>query len=327
VDAGRAATADITADTHPHTTTFTPPPPHHHITTEDRIRVARRTDPERTSVTEIPEHLLKRSRERRSALGLGGDDAGGDAGADTPAASAPAKVESTAPAAPTAPAGRTPAPAPAAPPPPKPDIPVVAAYKRRKKIPFWAMAALSIMPIWALMYARAVTEQPEEAAGPLGMGAEVYSGCAGCHGPTGGGGAGYAFTGGEVLQTFPHIEDQLRYVYFGTAEYNLAGVDVYGNPDREGGAHVAGALGVMPQQGSTVGGSLTDYEILAVVCHERYALGGADPAADFAEEFETWCSEESEIFLALEGGSTLASLSEEFDDVAPMAEPIPGSPG
>lgn len=276
-------------------------------------------------MTEIPEHLLKRSRERRSALGLG-DDAGGDSGA-APAAATPAKVESAAPAAPAAPTGRAAAPAPAAPPPPAPDIPVVAAYKRRKKIPFWAMAALSVMPVWALMYARAVTEQPEEAAGPLGLGAEVYGTCAGCHGAGGGGGAGYAFTGGAVLETFPVIEDMLRYVYFGTAGYNLAGVEVYGNPDREGGARVAGASGVMPQQGSTVGGALTDYQILAVVCHERYALGGADPTGDFAEEFETWCSEGSEIFAALQGGETLAMLADTFDGVAPMAEPIPGSPG
>ena len=278
-------------------------------------------------MTEIPEHLLKRSRERRSALGLGGDDAGSDSGDAAPASSAPAKVESAAPAAPAAPAGRAAAAAPAAPSPPKPDIPVVAAYKRRKKIPFWAMAALSIMPVWALMYARAVTEQPEEAAGPLGMGAEVYGSCAGCHGAGGGGGAGYAFTGGEVMETFPHIEDQLRYVYFGTPGYNLAGVEIYGNPDRAGGARVAGAFGVMPSQGQEAGGALTDYEILAVVCHERYALGGADPTGEFAEEFETWCSEDSEIFVALEGGSSLAMVHEEFESIMPIGDtPVPGSP-
>jgi mono/diheme cytochrome c family protein len=279
-------------------------------------------------VTEIPEHLLKRSRERRQALGLGGDDAGSDSGAAAPAAATPARTTPAAPAAPSGPVGRSAAPEPAAPPPPKPDTPVVAAYKRRRRIPFWAMAALSIMPVWALMYARAVTEQPEEVAGPLGMGAEVYGGCAGCHGASGGGGAGYPFAGGEVLATFPNIEDQLRYVYFGTAEYNLAGVEIYGNPDREGGPHVTGAFGVMPAQGQTAGGSLTDYEILAVVCHERYALGGADPSGDYAEEFETWCSEESEIFVALEGGSSLATVHEEFEDIMPVGDvPVPGSPG
>jgi mono/diheme cytochrome c family protein len=278
-------------------------------------------------VTEIPEHLLKRSRERRSALGLGGDDAGSDAGESKPATT-PATTAGAAPAAaPSGPVTRASAPEPAAPPPPKPDIPVVAAYKSRRRIPFWAMVALSILPVWAFMYARAVTQQAEEVAGPLGLGGEVYGGCASCHGGAGGGGIGYAFTGGEVLQTFPHIEDQLRFVYFGTGEYNLAGVDVYGNPDREGGARITGEQGVMPQQGEAVGGGLTDYEILAVVCHERYALGGADPAGEYAGEFEEWCSEESEIFVDLESGGLLADLHERFDDIMAIGDvPIPGSP-
>ena len=39
-----------------------------------------------------------------------------------------------------------------------------------------------------------------------------------------------------MLSTFPHIADQLRYVYYGTEGYNAEGIDVYGNPDRESGA-------------------------------------------------------------------------------------------
>ena len=59
----------------------------------------------------------------------------------------------------------------------------------------------------------------------------------------------------------------------------------------------------MPAQGATAGGDLTDAEILAVVCHERYTLGGADPTSDeYAEEFEDWCSEEAPMFAALEAG-------------------------
>jgi hypothetical protein len=53
-------------------------------------------------MTEIPEHLLKRSQERRKALGLGGGDDGGDAAPAedaTPEAEAPAAEESAAPAA------------------------------------------------------------------------------------------------------------------------------------------------------------------------------------------------------------------------------------
>jgi mono/diheme cytochrome c family protein len=279
-------------------------------------------------VTEIPEHLLKRSRERRAALGGGSDEA---SGGDSPAATTPAVTTQAeaAPAAATAPAGRAAATPPAAPPPPKPDRPVVVAAKSRRRIPFWAMAALGLMPVWAFMYARSLTDQVEAVEGPLGMGAEVYGGCASCHGGSGEGGVGYAFTGGEVLATFPHIEDQLRYVYFGTGEYNLAGVEIYGDPEREGGPHVTGARGLMPQQGSTVGGDLTDYEILSVVCHERYTLGGADPtSAEYAEEYEQWCSEESEIFAALEGGEySLQDMDQSVEDIIPIgAAPAPGSP-
>jgi hypothetical protein len=281
-------------------------------------------------VAEIPEHLLKRSQARRAAL-EGGDSGSAATEASTPAgpSTAPATTGGTAPAAPasTAPAGRGAAVAPAPPPPPKPDSPVVAAYKRRKRIPFWAMLGLSLLPVWAFMYARAVTTQAEEATGPLAAGEEVYGTCSTCHGAAGQGGIGYAFADGEVLLTFPHIEDQIRFVYFGTAQYNAAGVEIYGNPERPGGPHVTGERGVMPQQSQTIsGGALTDAEILGVVCHERYTLGGADPAADFAEEYEKWCSEESEIFADLEAGGDVLTLADRFDDVMPIGDPVEGSP-
>jgi mono/diheme cytochrome c family protein len=283
-------------------------------------------------VTEIPEHLLKRSRDRRAALGLGGD-AASEATESTAAGATPAtpavRETGAATTGPTAPAGRAPVPPAATPPAPKPDTPVVQAYKRRRKIPIWAMAALSLLPIWAFMYWRSLTQQAEAVAGPIGVGAEVFTNCASCHGPTGGGGVGYPFAGGEVLKTFPHIEDQLRYVYYGTAEYNLAGVEIYGNPEREGGPHIAGGRGNMPQQGADAGGGLTDDEILAVVCHERYTLGGADPAAaEYADEFELWCSENSEIFAALEAGEyTLPTAGDAVEGIIPIGpEPAPGSP-
>lgn len=282
-------------------------------------------------MTEIPEHLLKRSRERRSAIGQGGD-AAADAPSDAAAASnAPATTTpAAAPAAPAAsgPPARTPAPAPAAPPPPKPEPVYVQAAKRRRKIPFWAMATLSLMPVWAFMYVRAVTEPPEVVEGPIGIGAEIYSSCASCHGAEGGGGVGYAFSGGAVLETFPHIEDQIRYVFYGTEGYNAAGVEIYGNPDREGGPHVTGNLGVMP----AFGGQLTQYEIVSVVCHERYTLGGADPTSEeYAEEYETWCSEESPVFAELEAGtydytSPEAPVFGEVEILPIGPEAVPGSP-
>jgi len=252
-----------------------------------------------SDVTEIPEHLLKRSRERRAAMGKGDGDAAepatsNDAPATTPATTAPA----AAPAA-TGPAPRAEAPAAAAPAAPKPDPAYVTAAKQRRKVPWWAMATLSLMPVWGFMYVRALVEPPESTEGPLGLGAEIYSNCASCHGGDGGGGVGYAFSGGEVLESYPRIQDQIRYVYYGTEGYNLAGIDIPGNPDREGGPHVTGELGVMP----AFGGQLTQYQILSVVCHERYTLGGADPTSEeYAEEYELWCSPESPIFIELEEG-------------------------
>ena len=66
--------------------------------------------------------------------------------------------------------------------------------------------------------------------GPLGVGAQDYGVCASCHGASGEGGVGRQFSEGEVEKTFPHIEDQLRFVYFGTAEYNIAGVPTTATP-------------------------------------------------------------------------------------------------
>ena len=161
------------------------------------------------------------------------------------------------------------------------------------------MATLSLMPIWGFIYVRALTDGPTVVEGPLGEGVAVYSNCASCHGSDGGGGVGYAFTNGEVLQTFPRIADQVRWVYYGTEGYNAENIPVYGDENREGGAHVTGESGVMPAFGT----QLTGAEIVAVVCHERYTLGGADPTSEeFEGEYEAWCSPESPIFEALEAG-------------------------
>jgi len=245
-------------------------------------------------VTEIPEHLLKRSQARKA----GGDATAASAPATTPTTTAAAGGQSTAPA---VPAPKAPA-IPAGPPPVKPDIPVVAAYKARKKIPVWAMVTLSILPLWVFMYAVALRPQPVKASGPLGVGAEIYGGkgnCAGCHGAEGAGVAGgaYGFVNGDAMTTFPHIEDQVRWVDLGTQAYSAAGVTIPGDPNREGGAHLTGANGIMPARGAA---EISDAEVLAVVCDVRYALGGI---AEEGEEFELWCSEESPVWIALETGA------------------------
>jgi len=285
----------------------------------------------RTIVTEIPEHLLKRSRERRSALGLGDEGASTESSGDAPApaSTTPATVESA--SATPAPSGPAPRAAVAAggdaPAEPAMVHPTVVAAKRRRKIPFWAMAALSLMPVWAFMYARALTQTAEVSAGPVGIGAEIYGNCSSCHGGAGGGGVGYAFTGGEILKSYPNIEDMIRYVYFGTSPYQVAGIEVPGDPNREGGPHTTGALGGMPGFGATVGGGLSDAELLAVVCHERYTLGGADPTSDeWADEYATWCSVESPVYNGIESGAFGLADAEMFvDGIIPIGtEPIPG---
>lgn len=279
-------------------------------------------------MTEIPEHLLKRSKAAKAKAT--GEEAPADAAA---ASSAPVKAEAAAPAK----AAKAAAPAvPAGPPPPKPDIPVVAAAKARKRIPFWAMATLSLLPLWTFMYVRGLTYKEPKVAGPLGEGAEIYpANCSGCHGGEGQGvdGNGYPFAGGEVLKTFPHIEDQLRFVYAGSLNYGNAGVTIYGNPERDGGPHLTQARGIMPAQGPTAGGGLSEVQILAVVCHERYTLGGADPTGEYLEEYEKWCSPEAPAWVGLEDGSlTFANIADELEDTfvvgttpleghAPDAEP------
>jgi len=262
-----------------------------------------------TLVTEIPEHLLKRSQARRG-------EAGGDA-ASPAAAATPATTQSAAPAV----AAPKAAAVPAGPPPAKPDLPVVAAYKARKKIPVWAMVTLSILPLWAFLYVIALRPAPVKATGPLGAGTKTYSNCAACHG---GGGEGVgsfpAFTNGSVIKTFPHIEDQLRWVSLGSEAYKAAGVEIPGDPNREGGARIAGAVGVMPGWSS----SLSDVEILGVVCHERYDLAGGDEAS---EEFAQWCAPDAPVYLALEAGTaTFDNVHEQFEGVMAIGRvPVAGT--
>ena len=227
-------------------------------------------------MTEVPEHLLRRSKERREALGLSsGDPASGDAGA----APAPAAASAAEPAA-EAPAAAAPAPAapvepePAAPAPPPP--PYVQAAQRRSRIPVWAMPVVALLPVWAFVYAATLDTGGGETGGPLALGAEVYSGnCASCHGASGGGGTGPQLSGGEVVKTFPDAAEMLAFVKQGSAPIKGEG---YGDPDREGGQHIA-ATGGMPAWE----GILTEEEIQAVVLHERVEFGGEEAPPEGAE--------------------------------------------
>ena len=264
-------------------------------------------------MTEIPEHLLKRSKERRDVLD-GSEVTPTSTSPDSPPASqAVAKVVKPA-VVPFVPNAPIPAP---------PDPAYVVAAKTRKKIPFWAMATLSLLPLWAFIYLLALRPQEQTVLGPLAVGAGMFGTCAGCHGAEGQGGAGRVLYQGEVLKTFPKIEDMLNFVYNGSQAFVTDGLTMYGNPDRDGGAHAPLSYNgnPMPQQGEKAGGALTETEILAVVCHVRYDISGADPKSpEWSNEYDRWCSPSSEIFAALQAGTA------NFDNIAETYSGLPDPP-
>jgi len=261
-------------------------------------------------VTEIPEHLLKRSKAAKAKS----DGAEGE-----PASSVPATT--TAAATPVAKPAAVPAKAKAviATKPVKQDPPYVVAAKTRKKMPFWAVGALSMLPLWGFLYVRGMQPDIKKDTSPMGVGNGLYSSaaCAGCHAADGSGGTGRALYNGEVLLTFPKIEDQLNFVYTGSGAYSLAGLTTYGDPNRAGGAHASSGYNgaAMPAQGQLTGGSLTDAQILAVVCDERYNLGGAMAKvtagdATWTKEYSAWCVPTAQNYLDLETGTkTFATLT------------------
>jgi mono/diheme cytochrome c family protein len=209
-------------------------------------------------VTEIPEHLLKRSKERRAAIG------GEDAPADAPAPSSGAAVEpaATAAAPPAAAAAATPEPVVE---PPKPAHPSVAAARSRKKIPVWALPVLAFLPLWAYVFQATLEPAPQGDDTPLALGEQVYSGCASCHGAGGGGGSGPALTG--VLETWPDYRDHMLWVRIGSADWPGS---TYGANDK------AKHPGMPPHP------QFSDAELAQVVLYERVAFGGEDPNSEDA---------------------------------------------
>jgi mono/diheme cytochrome c family protein len=221
-------------------------------------------------VTEIPEHLLKRSQARRAAL------SGGDAPAEdgAPAEDAPSTAVDKPAAAPAA-AAAAPV-APAAPPPPKPDPPYVAAAKRRRKVPYWAMPVIALLPVWAIVYYNAVQSPPAGADDPLTIGQQVYSAnCAACHGATGGGGTGPALDNGDATTTFPNPYEMVHWIAFGAKE-GARPDGTYGDPKRSGGAH---RLSTFPAAMPGWKDSLSTEELAAVTMYVRQVIDEADPAS------------------------------------------------
>ena len=206
-------------------------------------------------MTEIPEHLLKRSKERRAAIG-----------GEAPSEDAPAAgdaTETAAAATPAVPAAAAAAPAETTPEPPKPVRPEVAAAMSRRKIPFWAMPVLAGLPLWAYVYQATLEPPPAAEAGPLAAGQEIYSGCASCHGAGGGGGVGPALD--TVLEVWPDYRDHMMWIKLGDAGWPAATYGANGTPVGVG----------MPGHPS-----LTDAELAEVVLYERVAFGKLDVTSE-----------------------------------------------
>jgi len=220
-------------------------------------------------MTEVPEHLLQRSRERRAALGgesappaapTGGGDSGasgesGGAVATTAAAPAPAVVEEVVP--------------------PRPVPPEVQAALARKKLPRWMPPVGVAALLWTFIYAGVLFNPGVTISDPvLIQGQQIFaSQCSGCHGAGGEGGTGRPLAGQELL-TFPKIADQLNWIHKGSPAKGTP----YGDPNRAGGQHISqDNWGAMPAFGQENGGPLSADEICAVARYEREVLNTSTP--------------------------------------------------
>jgi mono/diheme cytochrome c family protein len=224
-------------------------------------------------------------------------------------APAPAAAEPEAPAAPPPVAADTPAPAAAspAPPPPPPEVadeeedePVASPFAG---FPRWLVASFVLLPLIAVAYALVAPNGPDcGTSGKLGIdpvsgvgqscdgsafgssgadyfsaGMDLYTGatCNVCHGDSGQGAVGPAFSGGAVLVTFPagSCSDHVEWVRLGTDGWPDA---TYGATSKP----VGGSGAKMP----SFANQLSDEELRSVVLYERVAFGG-EPLA----EAETDC--------------------------------------
>ena len=219
-------------------------------------------------MTEVPEHLLKRSKDRRTSLD------GETPAADAAPAAESAQVEKATASAAAAPAAVAPAAA------PEPVPPYVEAAIRRKKIPIWAIPVLAFLPLWAVMYIGGLSPAASGEPSQLATGATIYTAnCAGCHGAAGGGGVGRAMNEGNLVKTFPDIIGQLEFVWLGSNGIGPAGTP-YGDPAREGGQHKTLSYNGNPMPNFNK--SLSQAELLAVVRYEWETLSGGETTEDAA---------------------------------------------
>lgn len=129
------------------------------------------------------------------------------------------------------------------------------------------------------------TEFTGQAAGGGGvnfvaLGESIYQGgevtgvnCSSCHGAGGAGSGSFpALTG--VLNTFGSCQDHIEWVQLGSAGFQAAGRNTYGDTAKQ-----VGGAGNMP----SFSGSLSAEQIAAVVAFERVRFGGADTDTALAD--------------------------------------------
>jgi mono/diheme cytochrome c family protein len=220
-------------------------------------------------VTEIPEHLLARSRAARAKASGGSGDTGAS---EAPAAAAQASASEPGTEVATTAAAAAPAVVeePAAPVPP-----YVAAAQRRPRVPKFAIPVLASLPLWALLYAGTLTQPAGPEDPELAMGQQVYAAnCASCHGSNGEGGTGRPL--GDVVKTFPNRADHILWVHLGSPAPGTP----YGDPSLDRKAGQGGYTTKMP----AFKDSLSDEQIAAVVRYEREQFGGEEPTPSTEED-------------------------------------------
>lgn len=234
-------------------------------------------------MTEVPEYLLERSRQRRVALGL--LDADGSGGGDgAPAAGGVAVAEASGPSvADTIAAAKADAKL-EAPAPPAAEKPWVTAAKRRHRIPMWALPVVFFLPLWGFVYVRVMDEPPEPVTA-ISEGASTYAArCASCHGASGtgsvDGGVGRPLHEGRVLLTFPELDDDfISWLRVGSEGIGIG--NSYGDPNRQGGARIAGDTGAnMP----AFEGVLNEHQLYSVARYVREVIGGEVISEEVAAE-------------------------------------------
>ena len=223
-------------------------------------------------MTEIPEHLLKKAAAARAARA--GDDAPADdaapAATDAPAAAPSAAVEKTKAA---------PAPLPTLDeetPKVVVDIPVVAAAKARKRVPYWAASVLAVLPLWGVIYLFSVQPPPAGESDPFVIGEEVYiANCAGCHLPSGAGsaagGTGQQLNEGVPLATFADPLAMAYWIHYGAAAGGARPDGTYGDLTRPGGPH---SLNTLPSAAMPGFPDLPPEELAAVIIYIRRTVRG-----------------------------------------------------